>query len=59
MITLLAGIFVIKTALYFTLLLAVADRLVACRQNARPRRRLDRATGLVLIGFGLRLVVEK
>lgn len=59
MIVLLGGIFVVETALYFALILAVADRLIAWMQSARTRRRLDRATGLVLIGFGLRLAAER
>jgi threonine/homoserine/homoserine lactone efflux protein len=52
------GIFVALTAGYFAVLLLLAGRVT--RWMARPviRRRLDRITGAVLIGFGVRLAVE-
>jgi threonine/homoserine/homoserine lactone efflux protein len=52
-------IFVVLTGAYFAVLLVLAGRVT--RWLARPviRRRLDRATGAVLIGFGLRLAIEK
>ncbi|HUZ21557.1 MAG TPA: LysE family translocator [Acidimicrobiales bacterium] len=56
---LLGAIFVVETALYFALLLAVAERVTAWLRHAKSRRRLERATGLVLIGFGLRLAIER
>jgi threonine/homoserine/homoserine lactone efflux protein len=52
-------IFVVETALYFALLLTVADGLITWMQNERSRRRLDRAAGLVLLGFGIRLAIER
>ena len=55
---LLGAVFIVETALYFTLLLLVAGRITAWMGNPRIQRRLDRATGLVLIGFGVRLAVE-
>lgn len=51
-------IFVVETALYFTVMLLFMRRLTAWLSRERIRRRLNRATGLVLIGFGLRLAVE-
>lgn len=51
-------IFVAETALYFVSILVFVRRLSAWMASDRVRRRLNRATGLVLIGFGLRLAVE-
>jgi threonine/homoserine/homoserine lactone efflux protein len=55
---LLGAIFVGLGAAYFAVLLSVAARVIAWLTNPRVRRRLDRATGVVLIGFGLRLATE-
>ena len=55
---LFGAIFIAETAAYFALLLGAADRVVAMLRVPRLRRRLDRATGLVLIGFGARLALE-
>jgi threonine/homoserine/homoserine lactone efflux protein len=51
-------IFIVETAAYFAVLLVLAGRVT--RWMARPviRWRLDRATGVVLIGFGVRLAIE-
>ena len=58
-VTLLFGaIFVIETGLYFVVLIRFANRLVAGMRKPRVRRALDRATGAVLVGFGLRLALE-
>ncbi len=54
----LGAIFIVLTALYFALVLVVAGRVTTWMTSERIRRRLDRGTGLVLIGFGLRLAVE-
>lgn len=51
-------IFVAETALYFALMLLFVQRLTGWLATERFRRRLNRATGVVLIGFGLRLAVE-
>lgn len=51
-------IFVIETAVYFALMLLFVERLTRWLSTERFRRRLNRATGAVLIGFGLRLAVE-
>jgi len=55
---LLGGIFIVETALYFGVLLALVDRVVRLLSSPTARRRLDRVTGLVLIGFGARLAAE-
>jgi threonine/homoserine/homoserine lactone efflux protein len=55
---LLGAIFIAETALYCALLVTLAGRVTAWMNTARTRRRLDLATGTVLIGFGLRLALE-
>jgi len=55
---LLGGLFIAEGALYFAVLLLVADRLAALLHRPTVRQWLDRITGVVLIGFGVRLVVE-
>jgi len=54
----LGGIFVGLTALYFAVLILASGRVTTWMSTAHIRRRLDRATGLVLIGFGLKLATE-
>ena len=53
------AIFVVETAAYFALLLMLASRITRWMSQPVIRRRLDRATGLVLIGFGIRLASER
>jgi threonine/homoserine/homoserine lactone efflux protein len=53
------AIFVVETALYFAFLLFLAGRITGWMRDAKIRRRLDWATGTVLIGFGVRLAVEQ
>jgi len=53
------AIFVVETAMYFALLLTLAARVTKWISEPRIRRRLDRATGIVLIGFGLRIASER
>jgi threonine/homoserine/homoserine lactone efflux protein len=53
------GIFVVETAAYFAVLLVLAGRITRWMHNVQIRRRLDRATGFVLIGFGVRLIAER
>jgi threonine/homoserine/homoserine lactone efflux protein len=53
------AIFVAETALYFALLLFLAGRITRWMRDPSIRRRLDWATGTVLIGFGVRLAVEQ
>jgi threonine/homoserine/homoserine lactone efflux protein len=54
----MGAVFVLITAVYFAIMLAFVQRLLGWLGNERYRRRLNRATGLVLIGFGARLAVE-
>ncbi|MCW2784805.1 MAG: rhtB [Marmoricola sp.] len=52
------AIFVVLTALYWVLLLAVAGTVTSWMNEPRIRRRLDIATAGVLVGFGIRLATE-
>jgi threonine/homoserine/homoserine lactone efflux protein len=54
----LGGIFVVLTGLYFTVLIGAATHVQGWLDTGHIRRRLDRATGLVLVGFGLKLALE-
>jgi threonine/homoserine/homoserine lactone efflux protein len=51
-------IFVVETAAYFAVLLTLAGRVTGWITRPDIRRRMDRATAVVLIGFGIRLAVE-
>jgi threonine/homoserine/homoserine lactone efflux protein len=55
---LLGTIFIVLTGLYFALLLTASKPILRWLSTPRIRRRLDRCTGLVLIGFGVRLALE-
>lgn len=55
---LFGGLFTIETALYFIVFLAFADKIVARLRRPRFRKLLDRGTGTILIGFGIRLAAE-
>jgi threonine/homoserine/homoserine lactone efflux protein len=55
---LLGAIFVALTATYFAVLLVVSGRITTWMQVPRIRARMDALTGVVLIGFGIRLAVE-
>jgi threonine/homoserine/homoserine lactone efflux protein len=54
----IGAVFVLLTGMYFAVMLALVQRLLGWLRNERYRRRLNRATGIVLIGFGARLAVE-
>ena len=54
----MGAVFVLLTGVYFAVMLAFVQRLEGWLRNERYRRRLNRATGVVLIGFGVRLAVE-
>lgn len=56
--TLLGAIFVLETAIYFAVLLALSARVTSWMSSPRIRRRLDALTGMVLVGFGVRLAME-
>ncbi|HEX4432896.1 MAG TPA: LysE family translocator [Frankiaceae bacterium] len=55
---LLGGIFLVLTALYWIVLLALAGKVTAWMNRPAVRQRLSVLTGLVLVGFGLRLATE-
>lgn len=52
------GIYVLLTALYFAGLVAASGTVATWMRTPRVRRRLDAFTGVVLVGFGLRLAIE-
>lgn len=52
------AVFIVETALYCVALIALAGRVTTWLHTPRLRRRLDTATGAVLIGFGVRLALE-
>ncbi|MGN6330919.1 MAG: LysE family translocator [Motilibacteraceae bacterium] len=55
---LLGAVYIAETALYFAALLLLVDRISRWLADPVLRRRMDRVTGLVLVGFGVRLAVE-
>jgi threonine/homoserine/homoserine lactone efflux protein len=55
---LFGDIFIALTAAYFTVLLVASGPVTRWMASSRARRRIDRCTGLVLIGFGVRLALE-
>ena len=50
--------FAVLTLFYFAALVAISTTVATWMSTARIRRRLDGLTGLVLVGFGLRLATE-
>jgi threonine/homoserine/homoserine lactone efflux protein len=54
----MGAIFVTETGIYLGAMLVFVERLTRWLRSERFQRRLNRATGLVLIGFGIRLAVE-
>jgi threonine/homoserine/homoserine lactone efflux protein len=54
----MGAIFVTETGVYLGTMLIFVERLTRWLRSERFQRRLNRATGLVLIGFGIRLAVE-
>jgi threonine/homoserine/homoserine lactone efflux protein len=50
--------FTVMTAVYFLGLIAVSDTVSAWMGSPRIRRRLDALTGVVILGFGIRLATE-
>jgi len=52
------AIFITEGVLYFAVLITLADRVIGWMTNARVRRRLDRAAGLIFVGFSVRLATE-
>jgi threonine/homoserine/homoserine lactone efflux protein len=54
----LGACFTVLTAIYFLGLIAVSSTVSAWMRSPRIRRRLDALTGVVILGFGLRLATE-
>jgi threonine/homoserine/homoserine lactone efflux protein len=50
--------YAVLTVVYFAALVAISTTVATWMGSARIRRRLDALTGLVLVGFGLRLATE-
>jgi threonine/homoserine/homoserine lactone efflux protein len=55
---LFGAVFIALTVGYYVLLLAVAARVTRWMAAPRVRRRLDIATGSVLLGFGVKLALQ-
>jgi threonine/homoserine/homoserine lactone efflux protein len=55
---LLGAIFIAETALYFVILLTASNAVTRWLRTPKIQRRIDRVTGLILVGFGARLVLE-
>lgn len=55
---LLGAIFIGLTALYFAIVLLASEPVTRWISTTRIRRRMDRCTGLILVGFGVRLALE-
>lgn len=55
---LFGAVFVAEGALYFAVLVLLAERVSSALRRTSIRRRIDRITGVALIAFGLRLAVE-
>jgi threonine/homoserine/homoserine lactone efflux protein len=55
---LLGAIFIAETALYFVILLTASKAVTRWLRTPKIQRRIDRVTGLILVGFGARLVLE-
>jgi threonine/homoserine/homoserine lactone efflux protein len=52
------AVFAVETLLYFGAMLIAVERLTRWLDDDVVRRRIERASGAVLIGFGLRLATE-
>jgi threonine/homoserine/homoserine lactone efflux protein len=55
---LLGAVFVAEGVTYFAVLLVLADRVGGLLRRPTVRRRLERLTGVVLLGFGVRLITD-
>lgn len=56
---LFGAIFIVEGALYFAVLVLLAERVTGWLHRPRVRRWLNRVVGAVLVGFGVRLAVER
>lgn len=55
----LGGIFLAEGVVWLTAIVWLAARLSAVLSRSRIRRRMERLTGLVMVGFGVRLAIER
>lgn len=55
----LGGIFLAEGIIWLMAIVLLGDRLNVLISRAAVRRRLERLTGLVMIGFGVRLALER
>jgi threonine/homoserine/homoserine lactone efflux protein len=55
---LFGAVYVVETALYFAVMLVAVERLTRWLRDDATRRRIERLSGCVLIGFSLRLATE-
>ena len=55
----LGGIFLTEGVVWLAAIVLLGDRLNAVVSRASVRRRMERLTGLVMIGFGVRLAIER
>jgi threonine/homoserine/homoserine lactone efflux protein len=56
---LLGGVFLAEGIMWLTAIVLLGDRLSAIVSRPSVRRRVERLTGLVMVGFGVRLAIEK
>jgi threonine/homoserine/homoserine lactone efflux protein len=56
---LLAGLFALIVTIWLGIYVLVLDRANAFFRRASVRRTLERATGLVLVGLGVRVALER
>lgn len=57
--SILGGIFLAEGIVWLTAIVLLGNRLNAIFGRAAVRRRMERLTGLVMIGFGVRLALER
>jgi threonine/homoserine/homoserine lactone efflux protein len=55
----LGGIFLAEGIVWLAVIVLLGDRLNAVVSRASVRRRMERLTGVVMIGFGVRLAAER
>lgn len=55
---LLGALYIVETAIYCAVLLSASQAVTRWMQTPRIQRRVDRTTGVVLIGFAARLALE-
>jgi threonine/homoserine/homoserine lactone efflux protein len=55
---LLGAIYIVETAIYCAVLLSASQAVTRWMQTPRIQRRVDRTTGVVLIGFAARLALQ-